>query len=65
LHNIPIGITVEARLGDEKDWEDGYSSLLITRIDGEEIRKNTAGFYFRSAFTKPLRIEDAGREDQT
>jgi hypothetical protein len=65
LHNIPIGITVEAWLGDEKDWEDGYSSLLITRIGGEEIRKNTAGFYFRSAFTKPLRIEDAGHEDQT
>jgi hypothetical protein len=62
LHTIPAGATVEAWLGDKKNWGDGYSSLLITRIDGEEIRKNTAGFYLRSAFTKPIRIENAEHE---
>ena len=64
LHIIPAGTAVEAWLGDEKNWENGYSSLLITRICGEEIRKNTAGFYLRSAFTKPVCIEKEEHEDQ-
>jgi len=64
LHIIPAGTSVEAWLGDGKNWEGGYSSLLITRIGGKEIQENTAGFYLRSAFTKPISIEDVEHEDQ-
>ena len=62
LHAISAGTAVEAWLGDKKNWEGGYSSLLITRIDGEEILKNTAGFYLRRSFTKPIRVENAEHE---
>ncbi len=64
LYSISAGTAVEGWLGDKKDWENGYSSLLITRIGGEEIREDTAGFYFRGAFTKPIRIENVEHEGQ-
>jgi hypothetical protein len=64
LHRIQAGTSVEAWLGDGKNWGNGYSSLLIARIGGKEIDKDTAGFYLRSAFTKPSPTENANREDR-
>jgi len=64
LHRVQAGTSVEAWLGDGKNWGNGYSSLLIARIGGREIDKDGAGFYLRSAFTRPSPTENANGKDR-